>query len=76
MKKIWFGNTKTPTNLFGHGQALWVRDGCKFLFFQLLNCVLVISQVQLGANEDNGSVGTVVSDLWVPLPINESVIHM
>lgn len=55
------------TNLFGHGQALGVGDGGEFLLLQLLDGVLVVSQIQLGAHQDDGGVGAVVSHLWVPL---------
>lgn len=44
-----------------------VDDGGEFLLLQLLDSVLVISKVQLGAHQDDGSVGAVVSDLRVPL---------
>lgn len=55
------------TDFFGHGQALRVDDGGEFLLLQLLDGVLVVSEVQLGAHQDDGSVGAVVSDLRVPL---------
>ena len=55
------------TNLFGHRQALGIGDRREFLLLQLLHSVLVISQIQLGAHKDDGSVGTMVSHLRVPL---------
>ena len=55
------------TDLFGHGQALGVGDGGQLLLLQLLNGVLVIPQVQLGAHQDDGCVGAVVTHLRVPL---------
>lgn len=55
------------TDFFGHGQALRVDDGGEFLLLQLLDSVLVVSEIQLGAHQDDGSVGAVVSDLRVPL---------
>lgn len=55
------------TNLFGHGQSLGIRDWVEFLLLQLFNGVFVISQIQLGANQNDGSVGTMVSHLRVPL---------
>lgn len=55
------------TDFFGHGQALRIDDGGEFLLFQLLNGVLVVSKIQLGAHQDDGSIGAVVSDLRVPL---------
>lgn len=61
------------TNLPCHGQALGVGDGGQFLITQPFNGVLVISQVQLGAHQDNGSIRTVVSDLRVPLKQSSSL---
>lgn len=55
------------TYFFSHGQALRVDDGGKFFLFELFNSVLVISQVQLGAHQDDWRVGAVVSHLRVPL---------
>lgn len=55
------------TNLFGHCQSLGIGNGREFLLLQLLHSVLVISQIQLGADKYDGSVGTMVSHLRVPL---------
>lgn len=55
------------TYFFSHGQALRVDDGGEFLLLQFLDSVLVVSQVQLGAHQDDGRVGAVVSHLRVPL---------
>lgn len=55
------------TDLFGHGQALRIGDGSELLLLQLLNGVLVVSQIQLGSHQDDGSGRTVVSHFWVPL---------
>ncbi len=55
------------TYFFSHGQALRVDDGGEFLLFELFDSVLVVSQVQLGAHQDDGRVGAVVSHLRVPL---------
>lgn len=44
-----------------------VDDRGQFLLLELFDSVLVISQIQLGANQDDGSVGAVVSHLGVPL---------
>lgn len=65
--KLWCCADWGLTYFFGHGQALGVDDGGEFLLLQLLDGVLVVSQVQLGAHQDDGSVGAVVSDLRVPL---------
>ena len=55
------------TYFFSHGQALRIDDGREFLLLQFLDSVLVVSQVQLGAHQDDGCVGAVVSHLRVPL---------
>ena len=55
------------TDLSCHGQALRIGDGGQLLVSQPLNGVLVISQIQLGAHQDDGCVGAVVSHLRVPL---------
>lgn len=55
------------TNLLGHGQSLGVRDWAEFLLLQLVYGVFVISQIQLGANQNDGGAGTMVSHLGVPL---------
>lgn len=59
--------THSLTNLSSHCQALWVGDGGELLVPQPLDGVLVISQIQLGAHQDDGCVGAVVSHLRVPL---------
>lgn len=55
------------TYFFSHGQALRVDYGREFLLLEFFDGVLVISQVQLGAHQDDGGVGAVVSHLRVPL---------
>lgn len=55
------------TDLFCHGKALGVGDGRQLLLLQLLNRVLVIPEIEFGAHENDGSVGTVVPHLRVPL---------
>lgn len=65
------------TDFFGHGQSLGVRDGGEFLLPQLLYGFFVIPQIQLGAHQDDGSVGTVMSHLRIPLrrhqqPVNDT----
>lgn len=55
------------TNLTGHGQALGVGDRCQLLVPQPFDGVLVVTEVQLGAHQEDGRVGAVVSHLWVPL---------
>lgn len=61
------------TNLPCHGQALGIGYGGQFLITQPFNGVLVIPQVQLGAHQDDGSIRTVVPDLWVPLKQSSSL---
>lgn len=55
------------TDLLGQSQALRVGDRRQLLLFQLLDGVLVIPQVQLGAHQDDGCAGAVVPHLGVPL---------
>lgn len=63
------------TDLPGHGQALRVGDRGELLVPQPLDGVLVISQIQLGAHQDDGCVGAVVSHLGVPLPSHRAHTH-
>lgn len=58
---------RAQTDLFGHGQALWVGDGGELLLLQLVYGVLIVPQIQLSAHQDEGGARTVVPDLWVPL---------
>lgn len=60
------------TDFFGHGQSLGVRDGGEFLLPQLLYGLFVIPQIQLGAHQDDGSVGTMMSHLRIPLQSQSS----
>lgn len=55
------------TNLFGQCKALWVSNGCKLLLLEFFNGVLLVSQIQLGADQDDGCGRAVVPHLWVPL---------
>jgi len=55
------------TDLFGQGEAVRVGDGREFLFPQLVAGLLVFPQVQLGAHQNDGRVGTMVVHLAVPL---------
>lgn len=55
------------TYFFSHGQALGVDNGGELLLLEFFDGVLVVSQVQLGAHQDDGGVGAVVSYLRVPL---------
>lgn len=57
----------TLTDFTCHSQPLGVSDGGKFLVSQALNRVLVIPQIKLCANQDDGRVGAVVAHLRIPL---------
>ena len=46
---------------------LRVGDGRQLLLLQLLNRVLVLPEIQLGAHQDDRGVGAVVAHLRVPL---------
>ena len=56
------------TDLSCHGQALGVGDRGQLLVPQPLDGVLVVPQVKLGAHQDDGGVGAVVSHFRIPLP--------
>lgn len=63
-------NMKTAglhTNLFSHGQALWVGNGGQLLLLQFLDRVFIIPKVKFGPHQDDGSVGTMMSHFRVPL---------
>lgn len=55
------------TDLLGQCQALRVGNRRQLLFLQPLDSVLVISQVKLGAHQDDGSARAVVPHLREPL---------
>lgn len=46
---------------------MWVGDWSQFLLFQLLDGLLLVPEIQLGANQDDGCRGAVVPHLRVPL---------
>lgn len=54
-------------DLLGHDQGLLVRDGLHLSGSQGVGGVAVVSQVELGAHEDDGDAGGVVFDLRIPL---------
>ena len=62
------------TDLLGHRQALWVGDGRESLVSKLLIRLFVFAQIELGAHQDDGRVGTVMADLGEPLSTH-SVLH-
>lgn len=55
------------TYLLSQSESLRVGDWCQLLLLQLLDGVLLVSQIQLGAHQDNGRGGAVVANLRVPL---------
>lgn len=63
------------TYFFGQCKTLWVSDGCKFFLFQLLDGLLLVSQIELGANQNNWSGRAVVPHLWIPLEGAEEQIR-
>lgn len=63
------------TYFFSHGKALWVSNRSEFLFFQLVNSVLVISQVDLGSNKNDWGAGAVMPHLRIPLGGNKEMAH-
>lgn len=50
-----------------------VDYGVQLLLLEFFDSVLVVSQVQLGAHQDYGRVGAVVSHLRVPLWVKRTV---
>lgn len=54
-------------DLLGHGQGLLVRDRLHLAGSQGLGGCAIVSQVELGADQDDGDIGGVVFDLGVPL---------
>lgn len=54
-------------DLLGNSQGFVKRHRLHSLFAKALDGVGVFSQVELGANQDDGNIGSVVANLWVPL---------
>lgn len=46
---------------------MWVGDWSQFLLLQLLDRLLLVPEIQLGAHQDDGCRGAVVPHLRVPL---------
>lgn len=63
------------TYFLSHGQALRVNNGGELLLLEFFDSVLVVSQVQLGAHQDDGSVGAMMSHLRVPLGSVEDTVR-
>ena len=53
-------------DLVGHGLALLLGDGRLVLAGEVVDGLLVLSEIDLGADEDDGGVGAVVLDFAVP----------
>ena len=49
---------------------LWICDWCQLLLLQLVNGVLVLPEIELGADQDDGHVGAVMPDFGVPFGTN------
>lgn len=54
-------------DLLGADQSLVVRNGLHPLRTQALDGCLVLSQIELGPNQDDWNVGSMVVDLGIPL---------
>lgn len=54
-------------DFLGHDQGLLVRDRLHLAGSQSLGCCAVVSQIELGAHQDDGDIGGVVFNLGVPL---------
>ena len=54
-------------DLLGADQGLVVRNGLHTLGPKALKGASVFSQIELGSDEDDGDVGSMVVDLGVPL---------
>ena len=62
------------TDLLCQSQPLRVGDGRQLLFLQLLNSVLLIPQIELGPNQDDGCGGAVVANFGEPLMKNRMML--
>merc|ERR1719373_1248317 len=47
-------------HIFCHCQTLWVSNWGKSLLFQLVNGLLVLPQIEFGANQNDWDLGTMV----------------
>lgn len=54
-------------NLLGHGQSLWISDRRQLLVLELLDRLLIVAQIQLGAHQDDGHIVAVMTHLREPL---------
>lgn len=65
MIQVWLAPHGMTT--YQHGTYLLGRNGLLASLAQLLNRLLVVAQVLLAANEENGDVTAEVKDLGIPL---------
>lgn len=63
---------QTHTYFLGQSKTLRIRYGGELLLFQLLNGVLVITEIQLCPHQDDGSVWAVVPHLGEPLEMEQN----
>lgn len=54
-------------DVLGSSESFIIGDGLHSLLTQALDGVLVLPQIELGADEDDRDVGGMVTDLGVPL---------
>lgn len=54
-------------DILGARQPPRVRDGGHPLLGQLVDRLLVVPLIELGADEDDGDIGRMMGDFWVPL---------
>lgn len=54
-------------DVLGSSESFIIGDGLHSLLTQALDRVLVLPQIELGADEDDRDVGGMVTDLGVPL---------
>lgn len=61
-------------NLLGTDESLLIRHGLHALLSQGVESGAVVAEIELGADEDDGNVGSVVVDFRVPLELGQSLI--
>lgn len=60
-------------NFLGHSQGLFVGDGLHLACAEGFRSRAVVSQIELGTDEDDGDIGGVVFDLREPLEAGGTV---
>jgi hypothetical protein len=61
-------------DLLGHGQGLFVGNGLHLACAEGFYSRAVVSQIELGADEDDGDIRGVVFDLREPLEAREWLV--